>query len=392
MYGIELILVLMVVAFGTSCGNPGAQTEPMSTEPVQFSVVESKADSVFLPNKDWKSRSYNMGSRVEVKSLYFVDELIGFAIAENSKLYRTADAGKSWTAVESLPSFSLVDLQFVTQDEGYMLSLSPATFNEAPLGSVIHKTIDGGNSWKIHGSFPSVSLYKLEVDVDGSLVVVGRRNVAGPQTDTQNVVFYSRDRGLSWVEKTTNVNTIEVSERGQVADFMTDVLHSRTHGIVALSIKGRLYSSLDNGDSWKLLTKVPEVADDFGVRSLLNFGELSDGSIWVAGGAAAIEGTFGVVAVTKDLKVWDRTTLAGNDLKDVAFLSENEIIACASSGAASRQERGKDRILYSSNRGKSWSTVLVGGGSAAYTSIFMFSASKLMIGGKNGEVVMLDRQ
>ncbi len=97
-----------------------------------------------------------------LSSVYFFDGKNGLA-AGSSALYRTSNAGVTWTV--SYPGFGddIQSLVFVNNYEGYMIQSS---FN-----GIIYRTIDGGLSWALVAVPTNSYLFDLAVFGDKILVV-----------------------------------------------------------------------------------------------------------------------------------------------------------------------------------------------------------------------------
>jgi len=144
-------------------------------------------------------------------SLFFLNESLGWMVAENS-LWKTTEAGRSWTKVGGLPSGRILRVFFLDADNGWAVGL--------------HKTVlethDGGLKWtavdaaSIPPGAPAYSAYTLVAFATPKYgLIVGfnqppRRGPALPeQLDPQEAANYrevphltysleTRDAGKTW--------------------------------------------------------------------------------------------------------------------------------------------------------------------------------------------------
>ncbi len=74
---------------------------------------------------------------LEIKSIYFLDANNGFAVNVAGKIFKTTDAGATWSVVQINQSGQINSVFFTNQKTGYIVNVN---------GQIL-KTIDGGNTW-----------------------------------------------------------------------------------------------------------------------------------------------------------------------------------------------------------------------------------------------------
>lgn len=122
--------------------------------------------------------------------LEFVDVDHGWAlIPGGDKFIYTADGGQTWQSVTGLPSLGLPDgllvndVEFTSQTTGYLTAYSANTGN-----GVFYSTLDGGQTWNIQAEFPAKALREMDF-VNESIGYI--RNNDGYMYKTLN-------QGISW--------------------------------------------------------------------------------------------------------------------------------------------------------------------------------------------------
>ena len=78
------------------------------------------------------------------KSLYFLDENLGYACSQRGQILKTTNGGSSW--VQSVPDTNIISwnvnsIYFINQNVGF------AAGNYGNQLDIIYKTTDGGQSW-----------------------------------------------------------------------------------------------------------------------------------------------------------------------------------------------------------------------------------------------------
>lgn len=87
-----------------------------------------------LKPEPWNSHQTNFPG---IYSMQFVTDQIGFIVTENSGLWKTTNGGNSWSVINSTPSISSY-MYFINDVKGYGSN-----------GMTIYATKDGGKTWEI---------------------------------------------------------------------------------------------------------------------------------------------------------------------------------------------------------------------------------------------------
>jgi len=360
---------------------------------IKFNSIETKSALIDKENIVWKITARQPAENPKIENTFILDENNRFGLYYEkfiTDFYKTSDGGTSWEKQSTLKDFNVTDFYFISPNEGFLAAnkLKPSSF---PMdnGCLVMKTEDGGKNWENVFNDVNCVFNKINFDKDGIGIVVGRKDVTKPVMDSNHFVLISKDKGKTWTDISEKLNLIEVSPQKQVADFSTNVIFSKKYGIVILSSKGKIYKTLDESKSWSLVSKVMDEPAQTGFRDL---GILPDETIWIGGGAATIEGHWGVIALMNSRSGWESNRLNGYYFSDVEFVSNNEVIAAGriSNFGGKDEEPMKGVILYSTDRGKNWTTLYKTQTKELFTAIYRISAKKYLITSKTNEEIILE--
>lgn len=172
LYGIDFINTTLGFVVGGESGCGGTGCIPIGA------VMLKTTDG----GDTWENVTLNLNSKIELKSVHFINDLVGFAVGISSILI-TEDGGNSW------------EQQIIENLERTMLKID---FNGTQNGMIstggeIISTTDGGNSWNINST----------VSINGSgSISVPEGNVAYSSGFFK--IFKSIDFGSSWIELTNS--------------------------------------------------------------------------------------------------------------------------------------------------------------------------------------------
>lgn len=135
-------------------------------------------------------------------------------------------------------------------------------------------------------------------------------------------------------------------------DFGTDVYAVEPSKATLLTAAGRIYATLDSGRNWQqyfVIQDEPEQTFMARVRMLQNK------NLWVLGSTDSREGMWTTIIKQQD-RHSTRFRVDGVRIRDLVFVSENEIIACGSIPTSDPALFGSRTgvVLYSPDEGQSW--------------------------------------
>lgn len=395
----------LLLALFCYCGYIGCTENQPRTKKFQSTIIENddnstvtrENESTVLGTNDssWNIKTAPFSKTGSLENVYFLDENIGFANSYTkfvTTFYKTIDGGKSWKKLSSIKDFSVDDISFISTTEGFLVAskLKPSSL-PVENGSVIMRTIDEGQNWETVYSSVNTSFSKLLFNSDGLGIAIGRTSTPTPY-DSENLILLSNDSGQTWTDFSKNLNTKAAKANGRVEDSLTNAIFPKNKEIVVLTLRGKIYKTLDKGTSWTLVSQLDNEPPQTGID---HFGELEDGRFWVSGSTVSIEGKWAMIAVMNNSLDWDRYRLNGYYFADVEFLSNNEVIACGAIVGENNFGGGSESddavILFSNNSGKTWRTIHKSNRSNGFTSIIRLSENRLFVGGNNENGVLLEK-
>jgi photosystem II stability/assembly factor-like uncharacterized protein len=215
----------IIVARGTTdAGNP-AEIAYSDDNGATWNLVNvGSVNGQFVPDND---------------GLFVLDRNNIWLATDDGYIYKSEDAGESWTAQES---------GIITTDE-----INCVVFADANVGffagntNIIAKTSDGGQTW---------SAVTAPADQAGiniiSLEWSGRWWIG---YETTGELWYSEDEGTNWLQRTYDGGTSQVSI--PKIDFITEL-----HGFMVTNTVapvGTIYHTVDGGYTWQPLTTTTNV-------------------------------------------------------------------------------------------------------------------------------------
>lgn len=167
-------------------------------------------------------------------ALYFIDENIGFATRESDKMFKTTNAGESWTQISSI-SQPMNSIHFSDQTHGFA----------AGGNGFIYKTIDGGNTWTFasYVGGNGVSTYFGVYFIDNNIgFVCGQRGRIAKTTNG----------GVTWSEYSPTYNDIKKNQ-----------FKSNDVGYSLIAINGNFLKTINGGNSWQIVGSLNQFGSDF---------------------------------------------------------------------------------------------------------------------------------
>lgn len=209
-------------------------------------------NGTFLKTSDGGQNWYlnsNLGITDPIFSINFYDENIGWIVGGNpflatltSIILKTTDGGVSFIAQSSGTENALYSVDFINNNVGYAVGTD----------NVILKTTNGGNIWLSVNDFKSRNKSSMVKDtkqfIDGigglrSVFFIDENHgwVAGGENEYDKKLYSTSNGGLTWELKYYGL---------EEWDFFSLFVTQSGNGW-AVGDGGNIFTSIDNGDSWK---------------------------------------------------------------------------------------------------------------------------------------------
>lgn len=201
---------------------------------------------------NWKDCSY--GQEVGISALEFTDGRNGFTNGELGELYKTTDAGDSWTLIRLPdPTWYVATIEFVDEQVGYIGGM---TFGANGDSSFVARTNDGGVTWAELdvNHMPSALAQIQAFSVDTVYTLGFGEDFAG------TLFSYSHDGGMTWSE------VFPLPNLGS-EDWTQGTMHFLDHqeGYLYCNAPDTILRTTDGGHTWegRSLTGLPAGSDFF---------------------------------------------------------------------------------------------------------------------------------
>src|SRR3972149_3881386 len=106
--------------------------------------------SAFAQQQEWYWQNpYPQGN--DLRDVYFINSIIGWAIGAYGTVIKTTDGGKNWTVKMLDPVVSLNGIRFIDENIGFI---------SCGYGK-LYVTSDGGNDWNLEQTVTNQNLGKI---------------------------------------------------------------------------------------------------------------------------------------------------------------------------------------------------------------------------------------
>lgn len=199
------------------------------------------ADTIIVGGKCTLRRSDNGGQNfsrlpwtasdqscsADIRSFYFPDSSTGYLLLDDGNVFRTANAGQSWTRKTAVPTTKATggqatpnDIVFTAGDTGFVVTS----------GGQIYRTTDGGGSWTL--------LTTSGAAINGIFFVDANNGFA---VGDSSLVLKTVDGGATWTPKDTGFGGLGLTHI-RCADALACLISD--------SAGDRLLRTIDGGDTW----------------------------------------------------------------------------------------------------------------------------------------------
>ncbi|MFQ6615154.1 MAG: carboxypeptidase regulatory-like domain-containing protein [Fidelibacterota bacterium] len=170
---------------------------------------------------DWVAQSSGAGTTIDL-SITFVDASTGYAVGSGGIILKTTDGGSTWIEQSSGSSENLGAVSFVDASTGWVVGWN---------GTIL-KTTDGGSNWSAQSSGTSSKLYSVHFV----------NSTTGWATGDGGIILKTTDGGSTWIQQ---------SQPSGVYSLFGVYFVNSSMGW-AVSVGGKIISTTDGGSNWSI--------------------------------------------------------------------------------------------------------------------------------------------
>ncbi|MBL8169873.1 MAG: SPOR domain-containing protein [Acidobacteria bacterium] len=384
--------VLADAANSTTIAAPpaAAPTTPLEPKIATPLIADSLAD-VSFQNNNWKVVRRSTETDKNLRTIYFVDTMTGWAAGDAGALYRTTDGGRTWKPQLSGGAANINAIQFLDWNIGWMLGEASGkdTFNsDADSDTVFFSTTNGGRTW---AKQPLPNVLSVHFTNAQNGWAVGKNAT----------LLHTNNGGTEWtkVEGVEKLVGLPVESSNYNYGFRDVYFLDAEHGWLIGNFYGRarnhiggLFYTEDGGKNWRripltLQTQFESGRFTPGLLHEVRFTDANHGS--VTGEMNDGEGRFFFVLHTRDGgKTWEQFRTPSRATHNTQFLNpENGWMA-----AFAPREGGAEAVVYDTtlmrtdNGGQSWQSDFVARG-RRIRGVFFLSPGKGWAVGDRGMIL-----
>ncbi len=250
-------------------------------------------------------------------------------------------------------SGEIASIFFVDSSSGWIvLRKTPAdVLDDKGFESFVLNTLNGGLNWHTQYEGKAQELERIVFLDDHEGWIVGSALTRSQTLSHRPLVLHTTDRGEHWTDVSAGLNRFG---QGRIADVYAD--HSQ---VLMVTSDRSVVGSNDAGQNWQRLGQIEGEPTQV---VMYRIGVAPDGRPWVLGGTGGREGTWSILAVKTDKSIWVKNKIYDVLLKDAAFLSNQEVIACGVLQSNNRvplldDDHRVGAILRSSDGGRNWTVI-----------------------------------
>jgi photosystem II stability/assembly factor-like uncharacterized protein len=112
-------------------------------------VPDNPENDLTIGLEGWEISKSTYDFDINPRDIYFVNENIGFVVGYNGNIFKTTDAGTTWRKQNSGTILHLHSVYFIDENVGFVSgnAMSECLDADCGKGSVLLKTINGGDTW-----------------------------------------------------------------------------------------------------------------------------------------------------------------------------------------------------------------------------------------------------
>jgi photosystem II stability/assembly factor-like uncharacterized protein len=144
--------------------------------------------------KNWKTLKGSPFNSSKQDDIFFLTPELGWSVNGSGEIHKTKDGGKTWKMITQMPGTYFRCIGFVDSLNGFAGNLAPGFFDGVTDINPLYRTRDGGNNWSMVTNIdgiPPTGLCAINI-VNKNVIYAGGR-VSGP-----TFILKSTDGGESW--------------------------------------------------------------------------------------------------------------------------------------------------------------------------------------------------
>jgi photosystem II stability/assembly factor-like uncharacterized protein len=352
--------------------------------------MKIEAFSASLSNKfntEWKISKLNSRRSENPEKYFFITKKIFWSFGEN--IYKTSDGGETWKYVDiDKPSNTLISkIYFADENKGWaIIQQREEDYSEFGKNHFwLLVTNDGGESWKEQLDSSATIISNIGFSDTNVGWIVGNKYLMTGIVKSSLYVIITKDGGKSWKDVSIDLNQI-ANDIKQTGNRSINAIVVKNEKISLLMEDYWLFQSDNLGDSWKLVDNLPDdnPVDPIKIKRM---GINQDGAIWFVGGSYHYTPLSGIIRESKGN--WEKYTLENTYFSDGIFLSNDQVIACGLK--REKKQLSSAVILFSTDRGKSWSPIFQDEKIEYFEFLQKIDESIIIVLDAKGAIYMLER-
>jgi len=357
-------------------------------------AVADALTDVTINNNNWKVVKRSAETDKNLRAIYFVDSMTGWAAGDAGVVYRTTDSGRNWRPLLSGAAANINFIYFIDWNHGWMLGESSGrTADESEGENVLILTTNGGRSWT-RKPLPNVT----------SLYFTDSKN--GWAVGKNATLLKTTDGGLEWnkVESIEKLIGLPIESSNYNFGFRDIHFTDAEHGWLIGNFYGRarsniggIFTTSDGGATWKRVpitfqTQYTSGRFTPGLLHSIRFTDAATGS--VTGEMYDGEGRFFFALHTRDGgKIWEQFRTPSRATHSTQFLDMNN----GWTAAFAPREGGAEAVVYDTtlmrtdNGGMSWRNDFIARG-RRIRGVFFLSPNKGWAVGDRGMILSYEEK
>jgi photosystem II stability/assembly factor-like uncharacterized protein len=207
----------------------------------------------------WKISKYNFNFAIIARDIFFINSEIGFIVGYDGEIYKTINAGKSWQRLNSGTTLQLYSVFFLNENIGFVAgqSMTGCLSSDCDKGSVLLKTLDGGETWNkiFFKDYTDIQSLWFFDDLKGLAIII----IPSVPNSRSCFIAKTSDGGNNW----------------ELIDLAIDPPYCKffcvDNIVFIIGEHQTIYKSTDFGNNWETITTPIEPWND--VRGLYFYNE-----------------------------------------------------------------------------------------------------------------------